>query len=350
MGHLPLSEAIQKYMVPWLQLDWPVDWPRVFGRAGDLVLEIGFGNGRFLADMAAARSDACFVGIERAWGSIRRLLKRVDAEGLAHVRAIEGDATFLLKHLFAPQSLSEVWINFSDPWPKARHHQRRLIQDAFVAIVGERLKAGGVVSIATDHGDYVAWIAKVLARQSLLQSVYETASVRELPGRKPTKYEQRAMDAGSSIHYFVWRRRSALPVETRTQKVGNMPNIILEGEYERGDILSLTAHIAGRVWRETHRDVGAVIKFMETYRQLPDGQGLVSAMVREGELAQYVGILIVFRKNDQLLIKLAPMGQPRPTWGVKRAVKKVADLILEMRPGLWVASSTVGNGHARQAL
>ena len=337
-----LSESIQKYMVPWLQWDWPIDWARVFGRESDLIVEIGFGNGRFLADLAMARSDVCFVGIERAWGSVRRLFNRLEARGLTHVRAIEGDAAFLLQHVFAPQSLAEVWINFSDPWPKERHHNRRLIQDAFVTTVAERLQPGGMVTIATDHADYAGWIAKVLARQSRLQSVYETASVHELPGRVPTKYEQRAIDAGLPIHYFAWRRDVALSVKTQVQKVGDMPNVILEGEYDREDVLSLAARITGRVWRESQRDMWVVIKAIEMFRQCDDGHGLISMMVREGELAQYFGISVLFYKRDQILIKLSAIGQPRPTWGVKQAVKNVADVILEAQPALRVASSAVG--------
>lgn len=342
MMSLPLSEEIQKYTVPWLQLDWPIDWPQIFDRSGDLILEIGFGNGHFLSDMAATRSDACFVGIERAWGSMRRLFKRLNAQNLNHVRAIEGDAAFLLHHVFAPQSLSEIWINFSDPWPKERHHNRRLIQDAFVKILAERLKPGGTVTIATDHTDYATWINDVLSRQSHLQSIYETPSVHQLPGRTPTKYEQKAIDVGAPIHYFVWRRKSELSVETRIQKVGNMPNIVLEGEYQREEILTLIARATDQVWRETHRDMQVVIKMTDIYCQLPDNHGLISVMVREGELVQYFGISILFRKNNLLLIKLASIGQPRPTWGIKKAVQKVADLILETQPHLWLASSTVG--------
>lgn len=342
MMSLPLSEEIQKYTVPWLQLDWPINWQQIFGQSGDLVLEIGFGNGHFLSDMATARSDACFVGIERAWGSMRRLFKRLNALKLNHVRAIEGDAAFLLQHVFAPQSLSEIWINFSDPWPKERHHNRRLIQDTFVKILAERLKPGGEVTIATDHADYATWITDILTRQSHLQSIYNTPSVHQLPGRTPTKYEQKAIDAGVPIHYFVWRRESELSVETRIQKVGNMPNIVLEGAYQREEILRLIGQATDQVWRETHRDIQVVIKMTDIYCQLPNDHGLISVMVREGELAQYFGISLLFRKNNQLLIKLAPMGQPRPTWGVKKAVQKVADLILETHPHLWLASSTVG--------
>ena len=342
MMSLPLSEEIQKYTVPWLQLDWPIDWQQIFDRPGDLVLEIGFGNGYFLSDMAAARSDVCFVGIERAWGSMRRLFKCLNALKLNHVRAIEGDAAFLLQHVFAPQSLSEIWINFSDPWPKERHHNRRLIQDEFIKILAERLKPGGAVTIATDHADYATWITDILTRQSHLQSIYATPSVHQLPGRTPTKYEQKAIDAGVPIHYFVWRRESELSVETRIQKVGNMPNIVLEGEYQREEILTHIARATDQVWRETHRDMQVVIKMTDIYCQLPNDHGLISVMVREGELVQYFGISLLFRKNNQLLIKLAPMGQPRPTWGVKKAVQKVADLILETHPHLWLASSTVG--------
>ena len=342
MMSLPLSEEIQKYTVPWLQLDWPIDWPQIFDRPGDLVLEIGFGNGHFLSDMAASRPDACFVGIERAWGSLRRLFKCLNAQNTNHVRAIEGDAAFLLQHVFAPRSLSEVWINFSDPWPKERHHNRRLIQDTFVKILAERLKPDGEVTIATDHADYATWITDVLSRQSHLQSIYATPSVHQLPGRTPTKYEQKAIDAGVPIHYFVWRQKSEPSVEMHIQKVGKMPNIVLEGAYQREEILRLIGQATGQVWRETHRNTQIVIKMTDIYCQLPDNHGLISVMVREGELAQYFGISLLFRKNNQLLVKLAPMGQPRPTWGVKKAVQKVADLILETHPHLWLASSTVG--------
>lgn len=338
--YVPLSEAIYRYTVPWLQLDWPVDWADVFGREGDLVLEIGFGNGGFLSDLAQAHPDQCFVGIERAWGSFSRLFKRLEKNGLDHVRAMEGDAAFMLTHLFAPQSLSEIFINFSDPWHKERHHGRRLIQDHFVHMLAERLKPGGEVTIATDHAEYAEWIADVLERQSQLHSVYDTTSVHKLPGRKPTKYEQKAIAAGLPIHYFVWRQNTDLQLDVPSEKVDEMPNVILKGEYDREKLLS---DVESQVWKDTHREVSVVIKLMEVYGHLNDGHRLVGMMVREGELAQYFGISIFFRKDNEILVKLAPIGQPRPTWGVKQAVKKVADLVLEKNPALKLVSTTVGS-------
>jgi hypothetical protein len=267
------------------------------------------------------------------------LFKRLESNGLENVRAMEGDAAFMLDRLFAPQSLSEVYVNFSDPWHKERHHGRRLIQDGFVHMLAERLKPGGEVTIATDHAEYAEWIANVLERQSRLQSVYETTSVNELPGRKATKYEQKAIAKGLPIHYFVWRQNADLKLDAASDKVDEMPNVILKGDCDRENLLS---NIDPQVWREMHRDASVVIKLMEVYGHLNDGHRLVGVMVREGELAQYFGISIFFRKDDELLIKLASIGQPRPTWGVKQAVKKVADLVLKKHPKLQLVSTTVG--------
>ena len=119
------------------------------------------------------------------WGSMRRLFKRLNALKLNHVRAIEGDAAFLLQHVFAPQSLSEIWINFSDPWPKERHHNRRLIQDTFVKILAERLKPGGDGNHSNrprrvrnvDHRRTIATIAPAIhLRNPVCSSVTRTHS------------------------------------------------------------------------------------------------------------------------------------------------------------------------------
>jgi len=130
-----------------------------------------------------------------------------------------------------------------------------------------------------------------------------------------------------------------LKLDVLSDKVDEMPNVILKGDCDRKDVLS---DVETQVWQETHRDVSVVIKLMEVYEHLNDGHRLVGLMVREGELAQYFGVSILFRKEDELLIKLAAIGQPRPTWGVKQAVKKVADLILKNHSGLQLVSTTVG--------
>ncbi len=340
MRYLPLSESIQKYLISWAEMDWPIDWEGVFGRSGDLAVEIGFGNGDFLIGLAQQHPDRLFVGIERAWGSVTRLFNRLHEGGIDQVRVMEMDAAFAIAHLFGPQSLSAVYINFPDPWHKERHHRRRLIQPGFVQTLAERLKPGGRVLIATDQVEYAAWITEVLEGQSFLMSEYQTTYVHDMPGRKPTKYEQKAIASELPIHYFVWQLKTALDGAVLTEKVGEMPSVILDGSF---DAEGLLRDFEPMVWQEKHRGVPVVIKVMEVYGQLQDGHRLLTVMVSEGALIQHFAISVVYRNEQSLLIKLAGVGQPRPTWGVKQAVGKVANMIQKVNPTLKVTSSTVGD-------
>ncbi|MBT4138267.1 MAG: hypothetical protein HOE48_10140, partial [Candidatus Latescibacteria bacterium] len=257
--------------------------------------------------------------------------------GLDNVQVLEADAAFAMRHLFGPKSLREVFINFPDPWHKERHHSRRLIQAPFVRTLAERLTADGHVMIATDQAEYAEWIVEVLEGQSDLRSQHDTTWIDFVPNRRPTKYEEKALQSGVPIHYFEWQQNSNLNGMIDVDKVGDMPNVILEGEVDRQQVL---VHAERLVWNETHQDVEVVVKLMDVYGHLEDDHRLVSMMVREGELAQYFGISVVFRK-DNVLVKLAPIGQPRATWGVKFAVQQVANLVCETVEGLAVKSSTI---------
>ncbi len=335
----PLSEAIGRYMVPWLELDWPIAWGSTFGRSGPLVVEIGFGNGGFLIGQAGQHPASNFVGIERSWGSMQRIFKRLDQAALTNMRLVQGNAAFVLERLFAPDDIDQVFIHFSDPWPKERHHSRRLIQPGFVRLLAQRLAPGSEVTIATDHADYAAWIGKVLEGQPLLRSCFPATSVHDLPGRTPTRYERKAMAAGVPIHYFVWRREACLRRGVAIEKVGPMPNVILKGAYDRTRLLDA---FASQTWQETHRGVRVVVKLVEGYRNSQGEHRLIEVMVKEGELTQHFGVLVLPHSDGGVLVKLSPMGRPRPTRGVKQAVWRVAQVVLDQHPQMRVVSSTVG--------
>ena len=339
MKSLPLSEAIVRYEVPWLALDWPVAWDDFFGRCGPLVAEIGFGNGGFLVEQADRHPDANFVGIERALGSLQRLFKRVERSALDNVRAVQGDAAFVVRRLFGPATIDRVYINFPDPWHKKAHHSRRLIQPGFVQVLAERLVAGGTVTIATDQAAYGEWISEVLEGQSALRSCLGPTYVGELPGRNPTKYEQKALAAGVPIRYFVWERAGGgLSPSVRIEKVGDMPNIILEGAFHRDKLLG---DLTPRSWQTRHDGVTVLVKLGEVYGELQTGHRLVEALVKEGELTQNFGISVIHRPNGHLLVKLSAVGHPRPTWGVKEAVWRVAQLVMAQFPHMRVVKTTV---------
>lgn len=346
MSPLSLSEAIRTYEVPWLERDWPIDWEMVFGRTAPLVVEIGFGNGEFLEREAAEAPDVNFVGVERSWGSVQRLFKRLESASLQNVRVIQGDAAFTLGYLFSTDSIDRVFVNFSDPWHKERHHGRRLIQPGFVDMLAQRLVPDrGEAVLATDHADYAEWIREVLEGQSRLRSAHPTSSVSALPGRRPTKYERRAIKAGTEIHYFVWRRGNEPSTPGVIERVEDMPNVVLAGAAggdSFSDGIGLLDGFKPLTWQGDRRGVSTLVKLGEVYSASADSHRLVETMVREGELAQHIGILVVSRPGGQLLIKLSPMGHPRPTWGVKKAVWLTAEAVMALHPGTTAVSSTVG--------
>jgi tRNA (guanine-N7-)-methyltransferase len=333
---ISLSRGLHRYTIPWTQLDWPLDLQAIFGFDGPLDVEIGFGNGAFLADLAKASPERQFVGIERSLGSLTRLFSRLVRDDIQNVRVIQADASFILDRLFGPEDVSRLFINFPDPWPKERHHPRRLIQPDFIKLVSRRLLPDGEVMIGTDHADYAEWILNVLENQSALVSKHPTPFVSELPGRKPTKYEQKAREIGSKIHFFVWERANTVTEHRIEERVDEMPNVLLEGSVNTDALLD---KLGSKAWKFEKEDM-VVVKFGSVYREAPEGHLLVETMVREGAFSQHFGISVIVRPAKRLLVKLSPIGYPRPTWGVKQAVRLVSELILA-EPDLEMVSSNL---------
>jgi tRNA (guanine-N7-)-methyltransferase len=335
----PLSETLYRYVVPWLQVDWPIDWPTLFARQAPLLVEIGFGNGLFLTEQARHILEVNFVGIELSWARVQHLAERLDAAGLAHVRLIHGEAHVALQSLFASNTIHEIFINFPDPWPKKRHYARRLIQPELVALLHDRLESGGRVTIATDHPNYAAWIAATLEDQKGLSSCFSTTAVQELSGRRPTKYEQKALGANIPVYYFVWYKPGVSAPTTQAHRSEAMPHVILEGPH---DLQTTLQSCAPRTWREARQGIEISTTLLRTYREFTADSWLIELVVKEGKLSQQLGVAIIARSQGQLLVKLSPMGFPRPTWGVQRAVWHVAEMLREHAPQLRVSCMSMG--------
>jgi tRNA (guanine-N7-)-methyltransferase len=335
----PLSDVLHHYVVPWLQIEWPLNWQVVVGRTAPLVVEIGFGNGLFLIRQAELNSDVNLVGIELSWGWVQHLARRLDDAGLVHVRLLHADARVALQHLFSPNSISEIFINFPDPWPKKRHHSRRLIQAGLVELLHDRLAPSGRVTIATDHPDYATWIAAILEGQTALHSCFATMAVQELVGRIPTKYEQRARGASLPIYYFVWYKPCGSSPTAPVQRGEAMPHMVLEGPH---DIEKTLSTCTSRTWHDSQQGVEVSTTLIRAYRELTNDSWLVEVVVKEGKLCQQIGVALIPRSQAQVLLKLSPMGFPRPTWGVQRAVWHVAQMLQEHNPQLRVLWMSVG--------
>jgi tRNA (guanine-N7-)-methyltransferase len=339
MSARPLSDALSHYLIPWLQREWPLDWPVAFGRTAPLVVDIGFGNGQFLIQLAAGHLNANLVGIELSWGWVQHLVGRLEEAGLPHVRLIHGEAQMALQHLFSPNSIAEIFINFPDPWPKKRHHPRRLIQAELLRLVHDRLAPSGQVTIATDHPDYASWISAMLERQTALQPCFSTTAVPELTGRTPTKYEQRARQAQLPISYFVWHKPFASPPMGPTQRGESVPHVVLEGPH---DIEKTLSTCKPRIWHDSQQGVEVSTTLIRAYRELTHDSWLVELAVKEGKLGQQIGVTLMPRSQGQVLLKLSAIGFPKPTWGVQRAIWRVAQMLQESNSQLRVLWMSMG--------
>jgi tRNA (guanine-N7-)-methyltransferase len=174
-----------------------------------LVVEVGFGRGEFLLALAAERPERAFLGIEYSGKRVLKMARRVARSGLANLRLIQARGEDVVQELLAPGSVETFWINLPDPWPKKRHHRRRLIQPALASALALRLVPGGLLQVATDDVDYAEWIAGVLAAEPLLENVLAPEPfAREVSGRKATAYELEWRAEGRPLHFFTYRRRS----------------------------------------------------------------------------------------------------------------------------------------------
>ena len=181
----------------------PLDLPALFGRAAPLVVEVGSGMGEATAAMAAADPGRDLLAVDVHVQGLGRLLRRIEDDGLTNVRACEGDAVVLLRDMLAPGSLDEVRVYFPDPWPKARHVKRRLVQRPFVDLVATRLRPGGLLHVATDWPPYAEQVRDAL----LPHPSFEVVVDGPRPAHRPvTRFEQRGLDAGRPSYDLVVRR------------------------------------------------------------------------------------------------------------------------------------------------
>ena len=176
----------------------PLDLPALFGRVAPVVLEVGPGMGEATAAAAAADPARDLLAVDVHTPGHGTLLRRLEEAGLEHVRVADGDARVLLRDMLAPGSLDEVRVWFPDPWPKARHAKRRLVQPAFLDLVATRLCRGGTLHVATDWAPYAAQVAAALAGSPL-----RLVSRERPPGRPATRFEQQGLAAGRRAHDLV---------------------------------------------------------------------------------------------------------------------------------------------------
>lgn len=208
---------------PGQQRNWDDHWDRYgrnvcddlvdprawFGRRAPLIVEIGSGTGTSTAAMAAAEPDKDVIAVEVYQPGLAQLLGLVLRGELHNVRMIRGDGVDVLSNMIAPASLTGVRVFFPDPWPKARHHKRRLLQLGTFELIASRLRPGGVLHVATDHADYADWIDEVGNSAPALERLPAEQVPAQVPfsvQRPTTKFEGKGMAEQRAIREFYWRR------------------------------------------------------------------------------------------------------------------------------------------------
>jgi tRNA (guanine-N7-)-methyltransferase len=179
-----------------------VSFKDIFSRSAPTIVEIGSGMGETTEAIARARPDADFIAIEVHGPGVGSLLNRIEADGLANLRVIRLDAVEVLERMIPDASLAAIHLFFPDPWPKKRHHKRRLVQPEFAALAARKLAAGGVLHAATDWPDYAAHMDEVFSKEPLLGPAGEG-----FVQRPETKFETRGRRLGHPIRDLYFRRR-----------------------------------------------------------------------------------------------------------------------------------------------
>lgn len=182
----------------------PIDPDSFLGGQGPLILEIGFGMGETTAEIASRQPETRFLGLEVYPAGVGSLLTKIEDRSLTNLRILEQDAVVVIGKRLPPESLDGIHLFFPDPWPKARHHKRRLVQPPFIRLLASRLKTGGYFHSATDWPDYADQMLEVLSAEPSLRNRAGAGPMPRPDWRPETKFEARGLRLGHPVADFVF--------------------------------------------------------------------------------------------------------------------------------------------------
>lgn len=315
-------------------LPWPTDWAAYFDQERPLILDIGFGYGHTLAYLQAARPDHNIVGIEIDNISLQKAERRVAREGWKNVVVAYSFAETALHHLFVPGSLQEVHVNFPDPWFKARHARRRVMQRDTLDAIVSRLKPGGFFYLATDIAEYAEMSHELLAATPGLDNVFDSPWVSQRPEPFTTKYERRALEEARTCYYFKVVRNQQPPPDVPVIQEEPMPNVVFQSS------LSLD-YMMQQAEPDSYSQHDTSVTFMDRYRG--ERSVLFEVFVHDPTLDQRLAIALVEKQDEPgtFTLKMGALGHPRPTKGVHRAMRLLTDALETLDPDMHIIHDKV---------
>ncbi|MGB0650298.1 MAG: tRNA (guanosine(46)-N7)-methyltransferase TrmB [Rhodothermales bacterium] len=294
--------------------DTPTDFDQMFGRSAPLVLEVGFGDGRYLEHLAQAHPEWNLIGAEVSLGSVWRAYRRMKRCGAAHVRLYKGSGRFVVRDVMPEQKLHRVYVNFPDPWPRKKHLKNRLLQAPFFQILSSRLEPGGDLLLTTDHPEYFAFSVE----QGKASGCFDVEEGTPPPATLKTKYAMKWLEQDKPIYHarFTVNKVADAPEPRNTQIP--MQHAILDGNLS--DVSSFEKKV--RPFDGGH----AII--LEAYRDLSSDGLLFKAVSEEPDLRQELMIQAWPHEDGGVLVSLQPFGNPMTTKGVREAVMAVSDWLV----------------------
>lgn len=311
------------------RLNWPMDWDAEFGRSAPIFIEIGFGNAQFLIDLALRHPEANIIGVEISLPSIKKAERKGNRNKLTNLRLIHGDVRLALWAGMPLEKVERAYINFPDPWHKAAHHHRKLINGRFLQLMATRMSEGALLEIATDDPGYQEHITEVLGETTYFSSVTGTMFETEDLERIRTKYELKALAEGRSCRYFHWaRNKTAAENIFEYPKEIEMPHIVIKTPLTLDEISEHydrpLSHTGDTPVRHLQMYRTIVMDELKEQRQAL----LIETHIAEDPMPQRVGLTIQERPDQEVIIGLHELGFPRPTVGIHLAAAHLARWLL----------------------
>lgn len=317
------------------RMPWPTDWTQVFGRDAPLLIELGFGGGDNLVALAKDDPSSNVLGIEISLPSLKRGARKLSTANLANARVLQGDSRAVLSLLFRAQTISSATINFPDPWPKAGHQRRRLINRGFLELLATRMIPEAHLDIATDHEEYATVIEKCLAESPYFESRSKQPFLLAIENRRQTKYERIALAEGRPPRYFIWKRNKRIAVnDFPIPEEIAVPHVVL--------FSSLDLDKIGDRFEPFHvQEEDIHIKYLNMYRSLDKDVLLMEIYVNEDPFQQRIALSIRGRPAGDLVISVYEIGFPRPTRGIHLAVQHLVSWLKNQDSDLAIVNSTL---------
>lgn len=291
-------------------LTFPTPPETLFGRPGPLVVEVGFGDGRFTAGLAERHPDWNIIGVEVSAASVKRARSRFLREGVSNVRIYKGNGSFLVRNLVPAHRLHRVYVNFPDPWPRKKHRANRLLRVPFFELLSTRLATDGALWLTTDHAEYFHFALE----EARTTGLYRIEQKPPPPPTLRTKYAQKWLAQDKPIYHAVFTKTAA------ADPIPPDPTYPMHHARLTGPLPDLTSFE-----KLVHRFDGGTAIVLEAFWRVDHDELVFVTQVDEGDLIQ--DFLIEARPDATggVFVGVKRFSDPLPTRGVKEAVHCVTE-------------------------